>query len=89
MKKAIVYFLKPEEGGRKTLPNSTTYYAATKIENFSPAFWSIVIQFEKPLGIQEYTSPCEFTFLVDNAPFHILSKISELCVYEGPKEVGK
>jgi hypothetical protein len=89
MKKAIIYFFKPEEGGRKTLPNSITYYATTKIENISPIFWSIVIQFKRPLKIQEYVSPCEVTFLVDSAPFYILDEISELFVYEGPKKIGK
>lgn len=89
MKKAVIYFLKPEEEGKKTLPTSTTYYATTKIEKFPQKYWSIVVQFEKPLGIQEYTSPCKITFLVDSAPSHILDEIRELFVYEGPKKVGK
>jgi hypothetical protein len=89
MKNAIIYFLRPEEGGRKTLPTSTTYYATTKIENFSPVFWSIVIQFEKPLGIHEYTSSCKVTFLVDTAPYSLLEEINDFFVYEGPKKIAK
>jgi hypothetical protein len=89
MKKAIVCFFTPGEGGRKTLPTSTTYYATTKIENLYPNSWSIVIQFEKPLEIQEYTSSCKVTFLVDSAPFYILDEICELFIYEGSKKVGK
>lgn len=89
MKTATIYFFRPEEGGRKALPTSTIYYATTKIENYSEHFWSIVIQFRKPLGIQEYTSTCKVSFLVDNAPFYILDKVHELLIYEGPKNVGK
>lgn len=89
MKNATIYFLRPEEGGRRTLPTSTTYYATTQIEGSPQKSWSIVVQFEKPLGIEEYTSSCKITFLVDTAPFHILDESCELFVYEGPKQVGK
>ena len=89
MKKAIISFLTPEQGGRKTLPTSTIYYATTKIESVSPNFWSIVIQFERPLGENEYTSSCKLTFLVDSAPFYILEETNELFIYEGPRKVGK
>lgn len=89
MKNAIIFFFTPEQGGRKMLPTSTTYYATTKIEGVSPQFWSIVIRFERPLEEKEYSCPCKLTFLVDNAPFYILEEIDELFIYEGPKKVGK
>lgn len=89
MKNAIIYFLKPEEGGRKMLPTSTIYYATTIIEGLPQKNWSIVIQFEKPLEIQEYTAPCKIKFLVDDAPFYVFNEVREIPVYEGPKIVGR
>jgi len=89
MKKATIHWLKPEEGGRKTLPASTTTYYATTVLDETPKHWSIVIQFEKPLAADEYMAPCKISFLVDTAPFHVLEEAGELDVYEGPKKVAK
>ena len=65
------------------------YYATTVIEDFSPKYWSIVIEFEKPLEEKEFTTPYKLHFLMNNAPSQILDELSALVVYEGPKVVGK
>ena len=57
------------------------YYATTVIEDFSPKYWSIVIEFEKPLEEKEFTTPCKLHFLMNNAPSQILDELSALVVY--------
>lgn len=89
MKHGIIHFLTHEEGGRKQPPTLSPYYAITYIEHLECQYWSIVIQFEKPLQPNEYMALCEVTFLMDNAPFYILEEIEELSVYEGAKMVAK
>ena len=89
MRQSVIYWLKPDEGGRKTLPTSTTYYGTTNMDNKLSEFWSVVIQFDKPLKINEYISPCKVSFLVDNAPNYILDEITEFVIYEGPKKVAR
>ena len=87
MQSARISWVRPEDGGRKTLPTSTTYYATTMLPN-SDAAWTVVLQFERPLGIREYDSCCQFDFLVDDAPREELRKIARLTLYEGPRKVA-
>ncbi len=86
MKNAVIYFLKPEEGGLESLPESTIYYATTGIAS---RIWNIVICFERPLEALEYTAPCRVAFIVSDVSDYRIDEISELSVYEGSQKVGR
>lgn len=87
MKKAIIYWISEEEGGRKRPPIGTEYYPTIQMENGDT--WSLAIRFDRTNVEQnEMKDNCEVVFLFDNAPYHLLKSSAEFIIYEGPHKVG-
>lgn len=90
LRRAEISWLKPEEGGRRILPDKTTYYAVANFTNFDTA-WSVVVEFDTPPILSDipYISSGYISLLVDYGPDYLLSPGSEFFIYEGPKKVAK
>ena len=87
MKKAIIYWISEEEGGRKRPPIGTEYYPTIQMENGDT--WSLAIRFDRTNVEQnEMKDNREVGFLFDNAPYHLLKSGAEFIIYEGPHKVG-
>ncbi len=87
MKKAIIYWISEEEGGRKRPPIGTEYYPTIQMKNGDT--WSLAIRFDRTNVEQnEMKDNCEVGFLFDNAPYHLLKSSAEFIIYEGPHKVG-
>lgn len=84
-KEGTVYWLKPEEGGRTTLPTQELYYAVTVLPQVEPSSWSIKIFILEP---GKYESDCLISFLFNHAPYEVLNTLKSVDVYEGSKRVA-
>lgn len=90
LKRARIYWLSNEEGGRKQLPTKNTYYAVADFANQDNA-WSVVIEFDSPPSSMGSSRICEgyISFLVEHAPSYLLAPGNEFFLSEGPKMVAK
>ena len=84
-KDGVIYWLKPEEGGLRSLPTDELCYAVTVLPQMKPSAWSIKMFILEP---GKYVSDCLVSFLVDHAPHYVLNTIETVDVYAGSKKVA-
>ncbi|OUD13278.1 hypothetical protein [Thioflexithrix psekupsensis] len=86
-----VHWLRPEEGGRRALPNGGRYMAVTYLDqppNADSIAWTVVLDFTEYPAQQGYDCHAEAHFLSPNAPFEQLLKLRPIDLYEGHKKVA-
>lgn len=90
LRRAKIYWLSAEEGGRKQLPTKTSYYAVADFASQDNA-WSIVVEFDLPPNSVGSSRICEgyISFLVEHAPSYLLASGSTFFISEGPKKVAR
>ena len=87
MKKAIIYWLSKEDGGRINPPTGEEYYPTIELED--GITWSLAIKFERTNPRQnEMIDNCEVCFLFEHAPHHLLSSNTEFILCEGSHQVA-
>ena len=87
MKKAIIYWISEEEGGRKRTPIGTEYYPTIQMKNVDT--WSLAIRFDRTnVEKNEMKDNCEVGFLFDNAQYNLLKSSAGFIIYEGPHKIG-
>jgi hypothetical protein len=88
--KAKIQWLKPDEGGRKTpLGHGFRYYPLVEFENFTDTdcSWSADMIWHDQLD-DALTTIADFSFLVEEAPFHLLKSGNKFNLFEGKRLVA-
>jgi hypothetical protein len=86
-----VHWLRPEEGGRRTLPSGARYMAVTYLDqppNSHGTAWTVVLDFTDCPAQQGYDGCAKASFLSPNAPFEKLLNLRPIDLYEGHKKVA-
>jgi hypothetical protein len=85
--RARIRWLSPDEGGRPQPPTGEQYVTVARFEDpagdWSTNAWSVVLSFE---GSPE---EADVSFLVPEAPPHLLQSGAVFELYEGSKKVAK
>lgn len=92
--RAVIEWIRPEEGGRSAVPSGTgprPYATLVRFpgssEPWPPAkAWSLVV--EKAEGLNAFTWEAEVRFLEDDAPTELLISGRRFELYEGWKRVA-
>lgn len=88
MMKALVVWIKPEDGGKNKIPEiEFVFYPMIKIvgdENLIN--WSLFLINKK--FISKYQTISEIGFLMKNAPHHLLRPGIRFTLFEGAKEIA-
>lgn len=92
MMRAVVHWLKSEEGGRHRPPTGDTKTPYSAVVRFAgqpwpaPSAWSLVV--EKLRAIDAYTWEANIHFLFPEAPEEFLATGNSFELYEGKKRVA-
>ena len=88
MVKAMVIWVKPEDGGKKMIPTiELPFYPMIKINDDNKMIdWSLCLTNKQ--FISEYETISEIGFLMGNAPHHLLKSGVKFKLFEGAKEVA-
>lgn len=90
--RALINWLKTEDGGRRRPPTGDTRTPYSTVVRFaeqqwpSSSVWSLVV--EKVRAIDQYTWEADIHFLVPEAPEEFLSTGNRFELYEGKKRVA-
>ena len=86
---AEIEWITPEDGGRKTVMPITMRYCPVIVfeqEQSGGSLWSAEIY---NIEIHDRKSIAKVSFLMETAPFHLLSQGNKFSLYEGPRVVGE
>ncbi|MDR2091658.1 MAG: hypothetical protein LBP62_08470 [Clostridiales bacterium] len=83
---AKIEWIIKKKGGRRVPPNEKKYCPVVRFIGHGDTFWSFLIVNSKRTDAA--TTVSDVYFLLENAPWHLLSEGVEFAVYEGNKHVG-
>ena len=90
--KARIEWLTEEQGGRPDLPKGPRYVTVARfydeIEKYPKEAWSLVLEFTRTIS-RSLTEVADVSFLVDEAPKHLLHEGSGFDLFEGRKLVAR
>lgn len=88
MMKALVIWIKPEDGGKNKIPQiDFIFYPMIKITGDEDlVHWSLFLINKK--FISEYQTISEIGFLMEKAPHHLLKTGVKFTLFEGTKEIA-
>lgn len=90
--KAVVQWLRPEEGGRKAPPSGPTYATVVGFGDAPPNLeeeaWSLVLEFQDQPDL-ELKQRVRVRFLSPEAPDELLHAGSDFQLYEGRQLVAR
>ena len=85
--KALVDWIKPENGGKHKIPEKEfVFYPMIKIADEKMANWSLFVINKK--FVSEYQTIAEIGFLMKNAPHHLLKTGIRFTLFEGAREIA-
>jgi hypothetical protein len=89
--RAVIEWLRPEDGGRSTLPAKGRYATIAKFsgqERWPEEAWTLVAELAEPPDYSR-RSVATIHFLADEAPHHLLARGNRFELFEGRRVVAR